>query len=96
MGDGTIALFGAPIAHEDHAVRACYAALAMQEAIRRHMAELRRMHSLAVQIRVGLTSGEVVVHAIRHDPHMDYTAVGQTTHLAVRMERLATLAGSRR
>jgi class 3 adenylate cyclase len=96
MGDGIIALFGEPIAHEDHAVRACYAALAMQEAIRRHMAELRRMHSLAVQIRVGLTAGEVVVRAIRHDPHMDYTAVRQTTHLEARMEQLATPAGSRR
>jgi class 3 adenylate cyclase len=89
MGDGIMALFGAPLAHEDHAVRACYAALAMQEAIRRYSAELRRGHGLEVQIRVGLNSGEVVVRAIGNDLHMDYTAVGQTTHLAARMEQLA-------
>jgi class 3 adenylate cyclase/RNA polymerase subunit RPABC4/transcription elongation factor Spt4 len=90
MGDGIMALFGAPIAHEDHAVRACYAALATQEAIRRYSAEVRRGHGLEVQIRVGLNSGEVVVRAIGNDLHMDYTAVGQTTHLAARMEQLAT------
>src|SRR5262245_19798163 len=90
MGDGIMALFGAPIAHEDHAVRACYAALAMQEAIRRHAAEVRSKHGLLVQIRVGLHSGEVVVRAIDNDLHVDYSAVGQTTHLAARMEQLAT------
>jgi class 3 adenylate cyclase/tetratricopeptide (TPR) repeat protein len=89
MGDGIMALFGAPIAHEDHAVRACYAALAMQEAIRRYSAEVRRVHGLEVQIRVGLNSGEVVVRAIGNDLHMDYSAIGQTTHLAARMEQLA-------
>jgi class 3 adenylate cyclase len=89
MGDGIMALFGAPIAHEDHAVRACYAALAMQEAIHRYNEDLRRAHGLEVQIRVGLNSGEVVVRAIGNDLHMDYTAVGQTTHLAARMEQLA-------
>ena len=89
MGDGIMALFGAPIAHEDHAVRACYAALAMQEAIRRYSAEGRRAHGLKVQIRVGLNSGEVVVRAIGNDLHMDYSAIGQTTHLAARMEQLA-------
>src|SRR5881396_3894898 len=89
MGDGIMALFGAPIAHEDHAVRACYAALAMQEAIRRYSAEVRRGHGLEVQIRVGLNSGEVVVRAIGNDLHMDYSAIGQTTHLAARMEQLA-------
>ncbi|HSD52016.1 MAG TPA: adenylate/guanylate cyclase domain-containing protein [Candidatus Methylomirabilis sp.] len=89
MGDGIMALFGAPLAHEDHAVRACYSALAMQEAIRRHTEELRRTQGLEVQIRVGLNSGEVVVRAIGSDLHMDYTAVGQTTHLAARMEQLA-------
>jgi class 3 adenylate cyclase len=94
MGDGIMALFGAPIAHEDHAVRACYAALAMQEAIRHHSAEVRRGHGLEVQIRVGLNSGEVVVRAIGNDLHMDYSAVGQTTHLAARMEQLATPAPS--
>ena len=89
MGDGIMALFGAPIAHEDHAVRACYAALAMQEAIRRYSDEVRRGHGLEVQIRVGLNSGEVVVRAIGNDLHMDYSAIGQTTHLAARMEQLA-------
>ena len=90
MGDGIMALFGAPLAHEDHAVRACYAALAMQEAMRRYAEEVRRTHGLEVQIRVGLNSGEVVVRAIGNDLHMDYSAVGQTTHLAARMEQLAT------
>ena len=89
MGDGIMALFGAPLAHEDHAVRACYAALHMQEAIGRYAEELRRQQGLDVQIRVGLHSGEVVVRAISNDLHMDYTAVGQTTHLAARMEQLA-------
>jgi class 3 adenylate cyclase/tetratricopeptide (TPR) repeat protein len=89
MGDGIMALFGAPLAHEDHAVRACYAALAMQEAIRRYGAEVRRTHGVEVQIRVGLNSGEVVVRAIGNDLHMDYSAIGQTTHLAARMEQLA-------
>jgi class 3 adenylate cyclase len=82
MGDGIMALFGAPIAHEDHAVRACYAALAMQEAIRRYSAEMRQTHGVEVQIRVGLNSGGVVVRAIGNDLHMDYSAIGQTTHLA--------------
>src|SRR6058998_3411800 len=90
MGDGIMALFGAPIAHEDHAVRACYAALAMQEAMRRYSAEVRRTHGVEVQIRVGLNSGEVVVRAIGNDLHMDYSAIGQTTHMAARMEQLAT------
>ena len=89
MGDGIMALFGAPIAHEDHTVRACYAALAMQEAIRRYSGEVRRGHGLEVQIRVGLHAGEVVVRAIGNDLHMDYSAIGQTTHLAARMEQLA-------
>src|SRR5262245_15685476 len=89
MGDGIMALFGAPLAHEDHAVRACYAALHMQEAIGRYAEELRRLQGLDVQIRVGLNSGEVVVRAIGSDLHMDYTAVGQTTHLAARLEQLA-------
>src|SRR6266704_5322356 len=89
MGDGIMALFGAPIAHEDHAARACYAALAMQEAIRHYSAEVRRTHGVEVQIRVGLHSGEVVVRAIDSSLHMDYTAVGQTTHLAARREQMA-------
>lgn len=90
MGDGIMALFGAPLAHEDHAVRGCYAALRMQQAIRRYTDEVRRTHGIEVQIRVGLNSGEVVVRSIGSDLRMDYTAVGQTTHLAARMEQLAT------
>jgi class 3 adenylate cyclase/tetratricopeptide (TPR) repeat protein len=90
LGDGIMALFGAPVAHEDHAVRACYAALAMQAAMRRYAEEVRRSHGLEMQARVGLNSGEVVVRAIGNDLHMDYSAVGQTTHLAARMEQLAT------
>jgi class 3 adenylate cyclase len=89
MGDGIMALFGAPLAHEDHAVRACYAALRMQEAVRRYAEGVRRMTGVPVQIRVGLNSGEVVVRSIGSDLHMDYTAVGQTTHLAARMEQMA-------
>jgi class 3 adenylate cyclase len=91
MGDGIMALFGAPIAHEDHAVRACYAALTMQEGIGQYAEELRRQQGVDVQIRVGLNSGEVVVRSIGNDLHMDYTAVGETTHLAARMEQLARL-----
>ena len=90
LGDGIMALFGAPIAHEDHALRACYAALAMQAALREYTDEVRRAHGLELRIRVGLNSGEVVVRAIGNDLHMDYSAVGQTTHLAARMEQLAT------
>jgi len=90
MGDGIMALFGAPLAHEDHAVRACYAALDMQAAIRRWAEEARRSHGISTEIRVGLNSGEVVVCTIGSDLHMDYTAVGQTTHLAARMEQLAS------
>jgi class 3 adenylate cyclase/predicted ATPase len=89
MGDGIMALFGAPLAHEDHAVRACYAALRMHEAVGRYAEDLRRRQGVDVQIRVGLNSGEVVVRTIGSDLHMDYTAVGQTTHLAARMEQLA-------
>ena len=90
MGDGIMALFGAPLAHEDHAVRACYTALRIQEALGRYAEELRRSQGLDVQVRVGLNSGEVVVRSIGSDLRMDYTAVGQTTHLAARMEQLAS------
>src|SRR5512138_437808 len=89
LGDGIMALFGAPIAHEDHALRACYAALAMQDAVRRDADDLRRTHGREVEIRVGLNSGEVIVRLISDDLHMDYTAMGQTVHLAARMEQLA-------
>jgi class 3 adenylate cyclase/tetratricopeptide (TPR) repeat protein len=89
LGDGIMALFGAPIAHEDHAVRAAYAALAIQEAVRRQAEALRRRLGVEVQVRVGLHSGEVVVRAIGNDLTMDYDAIGPTTHLAARMEQLA-------
>src|SRR5215467_6729293 len=90
LGDGIMALFGAPIAHEDHALRACYAALAMQAAMRSMTEDVRRSQGLELRMRVGLNSGEVVVRAIGNDLHMDYSAVGETTHLAARMEQLAT------
>src|SRR5215471_8176845 len=90
LGDGIMALFGAPLAHEDHALRACYAALTMQTAMREYTETVRRTHGIEMRIRVGLNSGEVVVRAIGNDLHMDYSAVGQTTHLAARMEQLAT------
>jgi class 3 adenylate cyclase len=89
MGDGIMALFGAPVAHEDHAVRACYAALAMQASVKQYAAEVQRTNGVPIHIRVGLNSGEVVVRSIGSDLHMDYTAVGQTTHLAARMEQMA-------
>jgi class 3 adenylate cyclase/tetratricopeptide (TPR) repeat protein len=89
LGDGIMALFGAPLAHEDHAVRACYAALAMQEAVRRSAEESLRRHGFPLQLRVGLNSGEVVVRAIANDLRMDYSAVGPTVHLAARMEQIA-------
>ena len=90
LGDGIMALFGAPLAHEDHAVRACYAALAIQSSIKQYSQELRRSHGLEMQTRVGLNSGEVVVRTIGNDLSMEYSAIGQTTHLAARMEQLAT------
>jgi class 3 adenylate cyclase len=74
LGDGIMALFGAPLAHEDHTARACYAALAMQDALRRYADEVRRTHGLPVQMRVGLHSGDVVVRTIANDLHMDYSA----------------------
>jgi len=89
MGDGIMALFGAPLAHEDHAVRACYAALRMQESVKQYAEGIFRTYGIPVRIRVGLNSGEVVVRSIGSDLHMDYTAVGQTTHLAARMEQMA-------
>jgi class 3 adenylate cyclase/tetratricopeptide (TPR) repeat protein len=89
MGDGIMALFGAPLALESHAVHGCYAALAMQEALQDYAEEVRRTHGVNVAIRVGLNSGEVVVRSIGSDLRMDYSAVGQTTNLAARMEQTA-------
>jgi class 3 adenylate cyclase/tetratricopeptide (TPR) repeat protein len=89
MGDGIMALFGAPLALEDHAVRACYAGLRMQETVTRYADEVRRSHGVEVMIRVGLNSGEIVIRGIGNDLHMDFTVVGQTAHLASRMEQMA-------
>src|SRR5215468_4740323 len=89
LGDGIMALFGAPVAHEDHAVRACYAALAMQEEMRRYRENLGQSEEHGLQIGVGLNSGEVVVRSISNDLNVDYSALGHTTHLAARMQELA-------
>jgi class 3 adenylate cyclase/tetratricopeptide (TPR) repeat protein len=94
MGDGIMALFGAPLAHEDHALRACYAALRMQERVGAYGDELQRSVGVPVQIRVGLHSGDVVVRSISSDLHMDYSAVGQSTHVAARMEQMAKPAST--
>src|SRR6266852_3970256 len=92
MGVGIMALFGAPLAHEDHAVRACYAAIRMQESVKRYAEEVHRAVGVPIHIRVGLNCGEVVVRSIGSDLRVDYTAVGQTTHLAARVEQAATPA----
>jgi class 3 adenylate cyclase len=89
MGDGIMALFGAPIAHEDHALRACYAALAIQATVKQYAIEVQRLKGVPLQMRVGVNAGEVVVRAIGNDLHMDYSAIGHTTHLAARMEQMA-------
>jgi class 3 adenylate cyclase len=91
-GDGIMALFGAPIAHEDHAQRGCWAALHLTEALRRYGDELRLARGLDFSVRIGLNSGEVVVGRIGDDLRMDYTAQGHTVGLARRMEQLASLA----
>ncbi len=88
LGDGIMALFGAPLAHEDHAVRACYAALAMQQLLRQHRAGIGSSEELP-QICIGLNSGEVVVRTIDNDLNFDYLAVGDSIHLAARMQELA-------
>ena len=88
-GDGIMALFGAPIAHEDHAQRACYAALHLQQELRRFAEDLRRTRGLGFAARLGLNSGEVVVGKIGDDLRMDYTAQGHVVGLAARMEQLA-------
>src|SRR5262249_27589519 len=88
-GDGIMALFGAPIAHEDHAQRACWAALHLRDTLRRYAEEVKRTHGLNFSVRMGLNSGEVVVGKIGDDLRMDYTAHGHTVGLAARMEQLA-------
>ena len=89
LGDGIMALFGAPLAHEDHALRACYAALAMQEEMRRYRRKLGQSEDVGLQIGIGLNSGEVVVRSISNDLNVDYSALGHTTHMAARMQELA-------
>jgi class 3 adenylate cyclase len=88
-GDGIMALFGAPIAHEDHARRACYAALHLSDELAAYAAELRRESGLNFSVRMGLNSGEVVVGTIGDDLQLDYTAIGHTVGLAERIESLA-------
>src|SRR5262245_44853660 len=88
-GDGIMALFGAPIAHEDHAQRACWAALHLQGSLRVYADELRRTRGLNFSVRMGLNSGDVVVGQIGDDLRMDYTAQGHTVGLAQRTEQLA-------
>jgi class 3 adenylate cyclase/tetratricopeptide (TPR) repeat protein/ribosomal protein L40E len=88
-GDGVMALFGAPVAHEDHAQRACYAALSIQKAMREYGDKIERDTGVEFKMRVGLNSGPVIVGAIGDDLRMDYTAVGDTTNLGSRMEGLA-------
>jgi class 3 adenylate cyclase/tetratricopeptide (TPR) repeat protein len=88
-GDGIMAVFGAPVAHEDHARRACYAALRMLEAVAGYAAELRREEGLNFSVRVGVNSGEVVAGTIGDGDGGDYTAIGHTVGLAQRMEALA-------
>jgi class 3 adenylate cyclase/tetratricopeptide (TPR) repeat protein len=88
-GDGIMALFGAPIAHEDHAQRACYAALHLREELRRYADELRIAKAINFSVRMGINSGEVVVGKIGDDLRMDYTALGHTANLAARMEQIA-------
>src|SRR5262245_44959301 len=88
-GDGVMALFGAPVAHEDHAQRACWAALHLQESVRAYADELRRKRGLNFSVRMGLNSGDVIVGQIGDDLRMDYTAQGHTVGLAQRTEQLA-------
>jgi class 3 adenylate cyclase len=88
-GDGIMPLFGAPIAHEDHAARACYAVLSLQEHLHRYANELRVERGISFSVRMGLNSGEVVVGKIGDDLRMDYTALGHTASLGARMEQIA-------
>src|SRR5262244_3870400 len=91
LGDGIFALFGAPIAHEDHAQRALFAALRMQDEMRRYGDQMRLKHGVPLAMRVGVNTGEVVVRSIRKDDlHTDYVPVGHSTNLAARMEQMAT------
>ena len=88
-GDGVMALFGAPLSHEDHAQRACHAALSVQKALGEYGEKIKADTGLEFKMRIGLNSGHVIVGSIGDDLRMDYTAVGDTTNLADRMQRLA-------
>ncbi|MDA3916519.1 MAG: AAA family ATPase [Deltaproteobacteria bacterium] len=92
-GDGVMALFGAPLAHEDHAQRACHAALSIQKVLMEYSRKVKKEFGTDFKMRIGLNSGPVVVGAIGDDLRMDYTAVGDTTNLAARMESLAEPGG---
>jgi len=89
-GDGVMALFGAPLAHEDHAQRACHAALSVQKALGEYGDKIEADTDIDFKMRIGLNSGHVIVGSIGDDLRMDYTAVGDTTNLADRMQRLAS------
>jgi len=89
-GDGVMALFGVPLAHEDHARRACYAALSIQKALERFAEEVRKEYGLEFKMRIGINSGLVIISSIADDLTMEYTAVGETTVLASRMETMAS------
>jgi class 3 adenylate cyclase/tetratricopeptide (TPR) repeat protein/ribosomal protein L40E len=88
-GDGVMALFGAPVAHEDHGQRACYTALSIQKAMGNYDEKLKKEYGIKFKMRIGLNSGPVIVGSIGDDLRMDYTAVGDTTNLASRMESMA-------
>ncbi|UCF85458.1 MAG: zinc-ribbon domain-containing protein [Desulfobacteraceae bacterium] len=88
-GDGVMALFGAPVAHEDHAQRACYAALAIQKVMIEYGTKMKENTGVEFKIRIGINSGPVIVGAIADDLRMDYTAVGDTTNLAARIQQSA-------
>ena len=88
-GDGIMALFGAPVAHEDHAQRACHVALSIQKAMEQYGEKVNKEYGQDFKLRIGLNSGPVIVGAIGDDLRMDYTAVGDTTNLASRMQSMA-------
>jgi class 3 adenylate cyclase len=88
-GDGIFALFGAPVAHEDHPQRALYAALRLQEELKRYSARLREAGNSPVEARVGINTGEVVAHSVETDGKVEYRLIGHTANLAARLEAIA-------
>lgn len=88
-GDGIMALFGAPVAHEDHAQRACWAALSMQQSLSKYREEIAQKYDADLRMRIGINSGQVIIGSIGDDLKMDYTAIGDTINLASRMEQMA-------